>query len=178
MWRSEIIVTLLFPAGSNVYHTKQASRRLVTGPDAAAPHFTTGRHSSSLPGQLVAAYDQGRQDPTLLSLREEMALTDAMIAKRLRQLADDSPESVYWRVFRRVGTLIDQKRRLVEAEVRHIVLARELLTAEEALALMREVIAIVGRNLPDPQDRASFVEEMHMLMNNGPETPLGAHRYG
>jgi hypothetical protein len=151
---------------------------LVTGPDAAAPHFTTGRHSRSLPGHLVDAYEQATRDPTLLSLREDLPLTDAMIAELLRQLADDSPESVYRRVFRRVGTLIDQKRRLMETEVRHIVLARELLTAEEVLALMKALIAAVGPYLPDTKDRVAFVEEMHALMNNGPETPLGAHRYG
>ncbi len=145
---------------------------------AASPHFKTGRYSRSLPGHLVAAYKRARHDPQLLSLREEIALTDAMIAELLAQLDDDSPEHTYRRVFRQIRRLIDQRRRLVESEVRHIVLAREMLTTEEALTLMSAVVDVVTRYLPDPTDRAAIAEEITALVStNGPETPLGAHSY-
>lgn len=76
-----------------------------------------------------------------------------MISELLQQLGDDSLESKYRRVFRQIGKLIDKRRRLVETEVRHLVLAGEMLTAEEALALMQAVVSIVTRYLPDPIDR-------------------------
>jgi hypothetical protein len=122
---------------------------------ATSPHFKTGRYSRSLPGHLVAAYEQALQDPTLMSLRDEIALTDAMISELLRQLDDDDSDAKYRRVFRQIMPLIEQRRRLVESEVRHIVLAREVMTTDEAMALVRAMVAIVTNYLPGPNDRAA-----------------------
>ena len=145
---------------------------------AASPHFTTGRHSRSLPGHLVATHERARADPTLLSLREELALVDAMIADHLRQLANDGPAAADRRVFRRIFSLIEQRRRLVGAEVRHLVLAREVLTAEEAYALLGAVVAIVARYLPDPKDRQAVAEEIHALIDGSEAAPRGARHPG
>lgn len=145
---------------------------------AASPHFKTGRYSRSLPGHLVATYERALNDPRLLSLRDELALTDAMLAELLAQLDDDSPEHAYRRVFRQIRRLIDQRRRLVETEVRHIVLAREMLKAEEAMTLIGAVVEIVRRYLPDPKARTAIAEEINALIDtNGPEAPMGAHSY-
>ncbi len=145
---------------------------------AASPHFKTGRYSRSLPGHLLATYEDARRDPRLLSLRDELALTDAMLAETLSQLDDDSSEAKERRVFRQVRRLIDQRRRLVETEVKHIVLAREMMTAEEAMTLLGAVVEIVTRYLPDLKARAAIAEEINALIStNGPETPLGAHSY-
>jgi len=145
---------------------------------AASPHFKTGRYSRSLPGRLVATYEEALSDPRLLSLREDIALTDAMLMETLSQLDEDTPTTKERRVFRDVGKLIEQRRRLVESEVKHIVLAREIMTAEEAMSLMRAVVAIVTRYLPDPKAQAAIAEELHALIStNGPEMPLGAHSH-
>lgn len=145
---------------------------------AASPHFKTGRHSRSLPGHLVAAYERALSDPRLLSLHDDIALTDAMLAETLSQLDDDTPVSKERRIFRQARRLIEQRRRLVESEIKHIVLAREMLTAEEVMTLLGAVVEIVTRYLPDPKERAAIAEEINALIStNGPETPLGAHSY-
>ncbi len=145
---------------------------------AASPHFKTGRYSRSLPGHLVAAYERAIHDPMLLSLRDEVALTDAMIGETLSRLTDDMPWAKTRKVFHQVIRLSEQRRKLVESEVRHIVLAREVMTTDEAMALVHAMAAIVTRYLPDPNDQAAIAEELHALINNnGPETPLGAHSY-
>lgn len=143
----------------------------------ASPHFKTGRYSRSLPGRLVAAYEEAFNDPRLLSLRDEIALIQAMTCQTLSQLDDDTPATKRRRIFRDIRKLIEQRRRLVDSEVKHIVLARETITAEEAMSLMHAMVAIVTRYIPDPKDRAAIAEEMHALLNNGPETPIGAHSY-
>jgi len=81
------------------------------------------------------------------------------------------------KVFHQVIRLSEQRRKLVASEVRHIVLAREVMTTDEVMALVHTMVAIVIRYLPDPNDRAAIAEELHALINNGPETPLGAHSY-
>jgi hypothetical protein len=146
---------------------------------AASPHFKTGRYSRSLPGRLVAAYEEALSDPRLLSLRDDIALTDAMLMETLSQLDDDTPAAKQRRIFHEVLRLSEHRRRLVDSEVKHIVLAREMMTAEEAMSLMRAMVAIVTRFLPDPKDRAAIAEELHALIStNDPEMPLGAHSYG
>ncbi len=145
---------------------------------ATSPHFKTGRYSRSLPGHLVAAYEQALHDPTLMSLRDEIALTDALIGETLSQLTEEMPWAKERKIFNQVLRLSEQRRKLVESEVRHIVLAREVMTTDEAMALVRAMVAIVSNYLPDPNDRAAIAEELHALINSqSNETPLGASSF-
>ena len=100
-----------------------------------------------------------------------------MIAELLGQLGEDSPEGKYRRVSRQISRLIKRRRRLVETDVRHIVLAREMLTMEEALMLIESTVAIVNRYVPNRDDRQAVAEELHALISTGPELPLGAHDF-
>lgn len=144
----------------------------------ASPHFKTGRYSRSLPGHLLAAYEEALRDPRLLSLQDELALTDAMICELLSQVDDDTPASKERRIFGQILQLIEQQRRLVETEVRHIVLAREIVTAEEMRSLLQAIVAIVTRYVPDLKDRQAIAEEVHALISTDSEAPVGAHSYG
>lgn len=131
----------------------------------ASPNFKTGRYSRSLPGHLVADYKGATHDPTLLSLRDDIALNEAMIATLLQQL-DESPDNPAKdrRIFRQVMRQTDLKRRLVATEVRHMVLACEMMPAEQVMALFQATIDIVSRYVPDPKDRQALAEEMQALL--------------
>jgi hypothetical protein len=145
---------------------------------AASPHFKTGRYSRSLPGHLVALYEQALNDPTLLSLRDEIALIDTMIGETLSQLTEDMPWEKEREIFEQIHRLIEQRRKLVDAEVRHIVLAREVITTDEAMSLVRAMVAIVTNYLPDQKDRAAIAEELNALIDtSGPQMPFSTHRY-
>lgn len=145
---------------------------------AASPHFKSGRYSRSLPGHLIATYERALNDPRLLSLRDDIALIDVLIGETISQLDDDMPLTKERRIWREVRKLVQERTRLVEAEVKHIVLAREVMTAEEALALVGAIVEIVGRYLPDPKARMAIAEELSALIDtNGSETPVGAHSY-
>ncbi len=140
----------------------------------ASPHFRHGRFSRSLPGRLLRTYDQALHDPRLLSLRDEIALTEVMIIEHLQDLKDDIPEKQRCRVFGKISQLIDERRRLVETEVRHMVLAREMMTAEEAMTLVRAIVEVVTRYVPDPMDRAAVAEEISQLVDMDPQIPFAA----
>lgn len=145
----------------------------------ASPHFKTGRYSRSLPGHLAATYEQALADPRLLSLREDIALTDAMICDQLAQLSDEGPDPSDRAIWHEVSRLIGQRRRLVDSEVRHMVLAREMLTAEEAMAMARALCDIVLRHTPDPAARTAIIEEISALIDTDPPAlPVGARHYG
>lgn len=132
---------------------------------AASPSFKTGRYSRSMPGTLVADYERALNDPQLLSLRDDIALMDAMILSTLGQLDDDDNPTKDRQAWQVIGRLIDRRRRLVDSEVRHLVLAREVITAEQAIALVSALVEIVKRYVPDPLDRQAIVEDMHGLMS-------------
>ena len=144
----------------------------------ASPHFKTGRYSRSLPGHLVTAYEQALRDPTLMSLRDEIALTDVMIGETLSLITEDMPWAKERKVFNQVRQLVEQRRKLVDSEVRHIVLAREVMTTDEAMALVRAMVAIVITYLPNAQDQAAIIEDLHALLSRQRhDTPLGASMY-
>ena len=145
---------------------------------AASPHFKTGRYSRSLPGHLVDAYEQALHDPTLMSLRDELALTDTMLCETLSQITEDMPWANKSKLFGQIRRLSEQRRKLVETEVRHIVLARAVMTTDEAMTLVHAMVAIVTKYLPDPNDRAAIAEELHILIcHQNSETPLGASSF-
>lgn len=130
----------------------------------ASPNFRTGRHSRSLPGQLLADYDRATHDPRLLSLRDEIALTGTLLADVLRQFGD-APDPAHDRDLRRQAMdLIDARRVLVEAEARHLVRAREVLTAEQAMTLVATMVEAVKRRVPDPATRQAIAEDLGGLV--------------
>lgn len=62
----------------------------------ASPHFKTGRYCRYLPDNLAAKYEEGRRDPELLGLREEVAVMTARFKTLLSQLVC-AESGVAWR---------------------------------------------------------------------------------
>jgi hypothetical protein len=113
-----------------------------------------------------------------MSLRDEIALTDVMIGETLSLITEDMPWAKERKVFNQVRQLVEQRRKLVDSEVRHIVLAREVMTTDEAMALVRAMVAIVITYLPNAQDQAAIIEDLHALLSRQRhDTPLGASMY-
>ena len=131
----------------------------------ASPHFRHGRWSKDLPAQLAVRYDEALSDPELLSLRDEVALVDAQISTVLETPGDASP-------WKELGRLVEQRRRLTETEVRHQVLAGQMLALNEALAFAAALAAAVRKNVHDPAVREAIQREMEQLVGTtNQETP-------
>jgi hypothetical protein len=63
---------------------------------AASPHYKTGRYSRDLPTRLAARYQEAQEDPELLNLRSEIALTDALLTELITKL-DTGESGGLWR---------------------------------------------------------------------------------
>lgn len=61
----------------------------------ASPTLKDGRYSKYLPARLAARYGEAISDPNLISLREEIALTDARLGEVLGRLETGERESVW-----------------------------------------------------------------------------------
>lgn len=64
----------------------------MTPQGAASPHFINGRRSRHLPTRLGANYEEARRDPDLVKLRDDLAVTDALLTETLESLKDGSSE--------------------------------------------------------------------------------------
>lgn len=67
---------------------------------AASPHTKTGRYSKDLPTKLAALYAAGESDDTLLSLREDIRLSDAMLRANFAKL-DTGESGAAWLLMRK-----------------------------------------------------------------------------
>jgi hypothetical protein len=132
----------------------------------ASVHYKDGRHSRFLPARMFADYTAAGLDPELMSLRRDLALLDARIIDVLKRVdqgevpplgpADDA-------IWRRVAKLIDQRRKLVEAEQRRLTLAQEMLSQEQAMVLMGQVVDILRRHIPDRDILSRIAQDMQAV---------------
>lgn len=117
-----------------------------TGP--ALPQFKTGRYSKHLPARLADRYHEALADSELLAVRDDVALLDSHLAELLDRLhTDDAMASVgTWGTVR---DLLEQRRKLVETEQRRLVTMQQMITAEQAVALLGAVAGVIQRHVTD-----------------------------
>lgn len=149
----------------------------------ASPHFKTGRYSRHLPAQLAERYEAALTDPDLISLRDEIALTDAEIGRALAILQDippefdDPKERSAWhreqgRTRTRINDLIEQRRKLVETERKRLVDLQQMMTAEQAMLFMSAIVNIVRRHVDDRDILAAISADVDRLITQRGREPL------
>jgi hypothetical protein len=62
-----------------------------------------------------------------------------------------------------IGELIEQRRKLAESEGKRLVTLQQMMTAEQAMVLMRNMVDIVTRHVSDRQALSAIVVEMRQL---------------
>jgi hypothetical protein len=74
-----------------------------------------------------------------------------------------------------IGGMIEQRRKLVESEQRRLTLAAEMLSREQALVLMGQVVEIITRHVPERQVLQAIALEVQALghRSNGHHAPEG-----
>lgn len=155
-----------------------------------SPHYKHGRYSKYLPDRLADRYQEAQQDAELLTLRAEIALTDARTSELLAQVNTGESVSLWhdvrdayhalrsaiqsnnvpatmqslsqldtligagqrdYEVWQEVSANIEQRRRLVESERKHMVAMEQMITAERAMLLIAAVVNIVRENVRDKE---------------------------
>jgi hypothetical protein len=69
--------------------------------------------------------------------------------------------------WREIGELIDQRRKLVASEQRRLTLAHEVLSRDQAMALMGQVVDILRRHVPDRDVLSAIALDMQALGHRG-----------
>lgn len=152
--------------------------------------YKTGRYSKYLPDRIAGKYLESQEDPELLNLRDEIALTDARIAELLGRVdgvgGEDAISEINrhyqalraamraadnegiaaslvdletaittgrgdYEIWREIGTVIEQRRRLVESEGKRLVAMSQMISNERAMLLIGSLVAILRDHVKDTQ---------------------------
>jgi hypothetical protein len=158
------ISTKLGPSGRCRMHNGFA----VSGP--AHPNFKHGRHSillKSIPA-LGEHYERALSDPDLLSLTDEIAMTDARIGQLLEKVK--GPKASVDGVWPQLELLMENRRKLVDTESKRMKDLHAMVSVDRVLLIIRYLQDAVRKHVKDPQEQTAIFTEMRRLLK--PEQAL------
>jgi len=131
---------------------KRCMQWAVKGKDVCRMHggstpIKHGLYSKYAGSRLRAQIEQAKNDPELLSLREELALSKALISGFLEQLGDDGEFSNIDR--QHMLTLIDNVRKVSESLTRIEQGMNMFIDARQFVVLIEQIVSIVRRYADD-----------------------------
>lgn len=125
------------------------------------PQFKSGRYSKSLPDRLVGRFQEALSDEERHDLRDEIALAEAKIFDLLSGMArGESDEARAWNDVER---WMARKQRLVVSDARLARERRQMVSAEEVMALVAGILDAIRRHVPDRQTRAALARDIRAL---------------
>jgi uncharacterized HAD superfamily protein len=170
--------------------------------------YKHGRYSRFLPSRLAATYEDIRQDPKLLELRDNIAAVDARLID-LFQRVDTGEAGALWQGARaamarlkreqsrnnvdgmmvalaeaerwitrgaadydawgEIAEQIELRRRLVDSEQKRLVTSHEMLSADRAMLLVSQLVAIVQRHVTDRTVLAAIAADIQGTILLGQE---------
>ena len=130
---------------------------------ADAPAFRHGRYSRVLPSGLLALYEQARSDPDLLNLSDELALIDGRLSEIFGRADPNDPIAIR-HVWIDAADLIERRRRLVDTETKRRLAGQQVITADQALVMLRFVQQAVDDEVTDPVTRRRIAARLQSLV--------------
>lgn len=118
---------------------------------ADSPHFVTGIFSRELPRDWQQRYARAAEDPTLLQLRHDVALVTTAITDKLARLRKGG-RPVTAKQTADLCALIEQRRKLVEAEARRLKDLSQFVSIAQFRATLALFLALFREFVPDPKD--------------------------
>jgi hypothetical protein len=118
------------------------------------------RVDSGESGQLWTDLKRAHREFTVAKRGEDVARMHTTLA-RVEQLIDSAVDD--HQAWAEIGERIEQRRRLTESEAKRLVVLQQMLTAEQAMALMRAMIDIITRHVTDKQALRDIIVDMRAL---------------
>lgn len=115
------------------------------------PNTKTGLRSRYLPKGLLERYETARADSDLMKIREDVALTEGLLALNTARLKHGQPLTV--RQEARIVALMDNRRKLIEAEARRLKDLHQMITIDRYLGQMTVVGNLVLKHFGDLAER-------------------------
>jgi hypothetical protein len=80
-----------------------------------------------------------------------------------RLITDGAADYAAWQA---VGDLLEQRRRLVDSETRRLAASHDILTSEQAMTLMAQMVAIIQRHVPDRAVLGAIAHDVQGLVHH------------
>jgi hypothetical protein len=103
---------------------------------------------------------QARQDPE--KMREHLHVLQELIERGANDYA----------AWAEIGAEVERRRKLVESEQKRLVLASEMLSAEQAMHLLTVVVDVIKRHIPDAKTLRAIAGDVERLTHVEPRPPL------
>ena len=115
-----------------------------------------------MPKRLRAHFEASLRDKTLGSLREDIALADALLLDALSKLEGQTGEK-FIAARADVLALLEQKRKLTDSEAQRLKDAHQTISIAQALAAMTALVNVVVQHVHDPHVIVLVREEFQRL---------------
>ena len=123
----------------------------------------TGRYSADLPTQLAYMYRQALSNPELVSVKDEIAITETRL-RELLQLLKPNDSNDMWA---EVGGQVDRLRNLRQAEHKRLVDLQQMISTDRAILLLGAVVDIVMNALKKHVDNERVVRVVYADISKG-----------
>jgi hypothetical protein len=121
-------------------------------------------------GQLWTDLKRAHQEFKVAKRGQDVARMRTTLA-RVEDLIDSAVQDhVAWA---EIGELVEQRRKLTESEAKRQLTLQQMLTTEEALAIMRRIVDIISRHVPDKQALSAMIVDIQRMA--GPPHALPAY---
>lgn len=127
----------------------------------ASPNFKHGRWSQYLPLGIAGKYQEAAADQSLMQIRQDIALADALLTSYTETLK--TKRAVTPGQEKRILNLIDTRRKLIESEARRMTALAQTITAAQFMATMRLIAEAVRRHI-EPDKLPAFQKEMEAAL--------------
>lgn len=112
-------------------------------------------------GDLLTAYGRLR---SAMNRKDTPAITSAL-ADVDRLITQGADEAAAWE---QIGTVLEQRRKLVESESKRLVQAQQLLTVDQAMLFVNTVLSSVREHVSDTPTLTAIQNDMTRLLNGQP----------
>lgn len=114
-------------------------------------------------------YEAAQSDPNLVTLRNEIALTEARIAAQLEALVHQTRPKA--EAGERLSNLVDLKRRLVEGQARVARDTFQTVALAHVVTFIAQVADLIRRYVSNPEEVAAVVRGLTDLLGPRTDTP-------
>jgi len=124
--------------------------------------FKHGRRSKYLVGQPLERFQAAMKDRSLMQIRQDVALTEALLAAAMEKLPKHGLQSE--KMERRLMALVDQRRRLIEAEARRLTQLQQMITVAQFATAMKAVAEVIREFVTDDNRRREAQKRLEQLL--------------
>lgn len=140
----------------------------------ASPHFVDGSRSKYMPAVSVERFRVAEGDPQLFLIRQDLALIEVLLAPLMLKLPKTKKQTQAEKVERRIRELVQDRRRLIEAEGKRLTALQQTITVAQFLTAMRAVADLIREFVADETERRAFQQRLAKMLLPAKTTPQEA----